>query len=186
MTGRTLYCLGFLQIYRNKRAQQRVLSQKYINHANLLSFHTCANLLSILEIDLAQCPLEWNHARTHGPGLRPVVNINNIATSLPQSANVPRLNISSPLVRKVVWNMTPEPKTFYNVHLYIPKYFTLGKFIEKSVERWNITDFIWHFSKKTVAHNFGILQSDFTKMLPTHFQERSYVKPLTNPFLNGI
>ena len=34
----------------------------YKNISNMLSFHTCANLLSILEIDLAQCPLKWNHA----------------------------------------------------------------------------------------------------------------------------
>ena len=31
----------------------------------ILSLYTSTNLLSISEIDLAQCPLEWNHASVY-------------------------------------------------------------------------------------------------------------------------
>ena len=63
-----LYLLSKLQIDNSQTFFAQKLGEYYYKSILImLSFHTCANLLSILEIDLAHCPLEWNQANIYIP-----------------------------------------------------------------------------------------------------------------------
>ena len=60
----------------------------YKNISTILSFHTCANYLSILKIDLAQWPLEWNQANV--PHTMPFFE-KKITSDLTRSVKCPKL-----------------------------------------------------------------------------------------------
>ena len=61
-----LYLWSKPQIDNSQILVAQILGESYNkNISTMHSFHTCANLLSILEIDLAVWPLKWNQANNY-------------------------------------------------------------------------------------------------------------------------